>query len=101
MAGAFWYLLFAVFENAPQSIWVAHLTAAMAFLILGFLGTTKSIAFAVIGWGLHIIWDFSAHLFGQVPGPWWTGPTCLGFDPVIAIYIALRLRGYFSINQSS
>lgn len=95
LAGSVWYLLFAVFEQHPATPWTAHLVAAAGFAVLALLGLSRSVLYVAIGWGCHIVWDYGAHAFGPVPGPWWTAPTCMGFDPVVAVYLLLRMRGYW------
>jgi hypothetical protein len=61
------------------------------FALLAFLGLRVSPWFLAIGWAAHVLWDVWVHpggSFGFLPD--WYPPLCIGFDLVVAGYVALR-----------
>ena len=85
------YVVYILFDFS----WDWFLVELVGLLIYGglaWLSQRKWAWFLVIGWTLHVFWDFLLHPGGH-PGyvPSWYPPLCLGFDLAIAALIALHI----------
>ena len=89
---AFWYIAFGLLNGQTLAALTAQCIAGAVFLVLAFIGLTKSMVFTGVGWILHIVWDVIGPRLGEVAAPWWTASVCMGFDAVIGVYILVRLR---------
>ena len=99
LIGSSWYVVFGILDGQSLNTLVPQIVAALVFACLALLGLRRSIAFIGIGWGLHIFWDYSAHMFGEIAAPWWTAPACLGFDPFVAAYLIARSKGLMPLAR--
>ena len=87
------YVGFAV-VGAASAKWLAiEVAGVFPFTLLAWLGIRGSSAWIALGWLLHVVWDTALHLGAQAPSfvsPFF--PTfCIGFDLVVAGYIAGQL----------
>lgn len=98
---AFWYVGFGVVAGQPLAAMASQLVAGAGFLVVAYLGLTRSLAYLGVGWILHIFWDFLGPFAGEVVAPWWTAPACLGFDVIVGTYLLLRTRGFAPLPQES
>lgn len=72
----------------PLSLEIA---GVVLFTLLAVLGLRVSPWLLAIGWAGHVLWDVWVHpggSFGFLPD--WYAPLCIGFDLVVAGYVALR-----------
>ena len=88
---AFTYIVFAV-QAGEGAFWVVgELAGVGIYGTMGLLGLRGSPWWLAAGWAAHPIWDFVLHYFG--PGrsfaPESYAITCLGFDLLVAAYIAI------------
>ena len=91
---AIWYVSFGIWSGASFPVLIPQLLGGVVFAAFGLLGLRYSILFIAAGWGLHAVWDLISPAISDISyAPWWTGPACLGFDPVVALYLVARSRG--------
>ena len=63
------------------------------FTLVAVLGLRVSTMFLAVGWAVHGLWDALLHLTQHVAFvPDWYPVICLGFDLIVAIYIATRFQ---------
>ena len=98
LLGSLWYVGFGFYEGLSAASLLPQILAAVFFAAMAILGLTRSMVFIAAGWGTHIIWDYAGHYLGAMPGPWWTAPACLGFDPVVAAYLLARSRDWLPLK---
>ena len=86
------YVLFEVIDGRLGVV-VPEMAVALAFGTIAVLGFKQSVWWLVAGYALHGGWD-TVHdavvANNGVPG-WWP-EFCLGYDGVIAVYLAIRAR---------
>jgi hypothetical protein len=90
-AAAFIYLMFAVV--ALQPLWmIIEATGLLLFLLFVWMAYRYSFWFLCLGWLLHVVWDAGVHPAQVAPYvPAWYAWLCMGFDVVIAVYVAIVL----------
>lgn len=80
----------------PISELTLEATGTLLFLALALLGVRGSPWFLALGWGVHAVWDLAIPaLRGGSYLPAWYPLLCLGFDVVVAGYVASRASGRF------
>jgi hypothetical protein len=85
------YVGLAVFGNS--SAWILIELAGVAiFAVFAWLGLRKTGWFLAAGWALHPLWDAGLHDYSTQFVPHWYIGGCIGFDLLVAIYIAFRGR---------
>ena len=77
-----------VFYNLAWGELSQELMGVVGYSILAFLGYRYSPIFLAIGWALHVLWDILLHAPTSNIAPQWYPGACLGFDIVIAGYLA-------------
>ena len=96
---AFWYIGVGLLYGQALSDLAHQFIAGAVFLVLAVLGLTGSVVFTSVGWILHVFWDYLGPCFGEVAGPWWVPPACLGFDVVVGVYLFARYRGFAPLAE--
>lgn len=70
---------------------VTELIGVALFGTVAWLGLRRSALWLAAGWAAHVGWDLLLHpLAGPGYAPAWYVRACLGFDLVVAAWIALR-----------
>ena len=82
------YVGFALFSDSLRWILIELAGVAMCAIFV-WLGLRKSGWFLAVGWALHPLWDAGLHYSTQVVPHWYIG-ACIGFDLLVAGYIAFR-----------
>jgi hypothetical protein len=92
------YVLFALV--AFQPLWViVEATGLLLFLLFIWMAYQYSFWFLCLGWLLHVVWDAGVHPVQVAPYvPAWYAWLCMGFDVVIALYVAIVLVRSSTIN---
>ena len=85
------YVVLALFNGARGWILI-ELVGVAVFGVLAWLGLKRSGWFLAVGWALHPLWDAGLHDSSTQFVPHWYIGACVGFDLLVAIYIALRGR---------
>lgn len=85
------YVAFSV--TTVNWIWITvEVVGLLLFLLFVWMAFHYSMWFVVFGWMAHIIWDMGVHPQETAPYvPYWYAWICVGFDAVIAAYLALSL----------
>lgn len=98
-AAAFIYVMFAVI--ALQPLWMAiEVTGLLLFVLFVWMAYRYSFWFLCLGWLLHVVWDMGVHPAQVAPYvPVWYAWLCMGFDVVIAVYVAMVLLRSPSLNS--
>lgn len=88
---AFIYVIFSLFSL--NIIWIAvEVLGLILFSMFVWMGFHYSPWFVAMGWLLHVIWDYGLHPNQSLPYvPGWYPALCIGFDTVIALYLAYWL----------
>ena len=87
------YVGLAVFGNS--SAWIMIELAGVAiFAVFAWLGLRKTGWFLAAGWALHPLWDAGLHDYSTQFVPHWYIGACIGFDLLVAVYIAFRGRNF-------
>lgn len=60
------------------------------YALFAWLGLKKSGWFLALGWALHVLWDTGLHGTSTPFVPSWYIGLCLGFDLLVAGYVAVR-----------
>ena len=84
-------VIYLVFSVLTQNIlWILIETfGALLFTVFVYLAFKYSYWFLVMGWSIHMVWDGALHAAEVAPYvPQWYPPVCVGFDLVIALFIA-------------
>jgi hypothetical protein len=71
-----------------------ELAGVAVFAVFGWLGLKRSGWFLAAGWALHPLWDAGLHDYSTQFVPQWYIGGCIGFDLLVAIYIAFRGRNF-------
>ncbi len=78
-----------------------ELAGSALFGALGALGLVYSMWFLAAGWAVHAAWDFIVPAFTDVSYmPTWYAAVCVGFDVVVAAYLAGRAGGTLAIPEA-
>lgn len=74
--------------------WMAlELTGLAMFTLAAVLGVKTSTWMLALGWGVHAAWDVMLHKLTDVAFvPHWYPAVCVGFDLLLAAYIAVQIR---------
>lgn len=85
------YTIFAL--TSMNGIWITvEAVGLLLFLMFIWMAFHYSMWFVVFGWALHIVWDVGVHPQETAPYvPLWYAWLCVGFDALIAIYLAIAL----------
>jgi hypothetical protein len=98
-AAALVYVVLAIGAGASEwlALEIAGVLAFGAFAVIGAFAAPWLLAF---GWALHVLWDVPLHL-GEAGAflPAFYPALCAGFDLVLAVAIALRLRRWAGARQ--
>ena len=88
------YVGFAVAGNASGLWFLAELVQAVALGAFALLGLRGSPYWLAAGWAIHPLWDVVLHYLGAgrafAPEAW--AISCVSFDLLVAVYIALAHR---------
>ena len=83
------YVGFGLFSDSAG--WkIIELLGVPAYSVFAWLGLKKSGWFLAIGWALHVFWDAGLHGVTTPFVPHWYIAGCIGFDLLVAAYIAVR-----------
>ena len=83
------YVVLARFNGAVG--WVPiELVGVAVFAVFAWLGLKRSGWFLAAGWALHPLWDAGLHDYSTHFVPHWYIGGCIGFDLLVAGYIAYR-----------
>lgn len=78
----------------PLSQLGVEATGVALFLVFALLGVRASPWFLALGWGAHAVWDIAIPASRDASYlPTWYPMLCLGFDVVVAGYVAGRASG--------
>jgi hypothetical protein len=69
---------------------IIELIGVPVYALFAWLGLKKSGWFLALGWALHVFWDASLHGAWTLFVPSWYVGLCLGFDVLVAGYVAVR-----------
>lgn len=85
------YVVFAIITF--NEIWITvEIVGLLLFVLFVWMAFHYSMWFVVLGWALHIVWDVGVHPQETAPYvPFWYAWLCVGFDAVIALYLAVSL----------
>ena len=83
------YVGLAIFNSAITWILV-ELAGVAIFVVFAWLGLRKSGWWLAAGWALHPLWDAGLHDYSTQFVPHWYIGACVGFDLLVAMYIAYR-----------
>lgn len=85
------YVVFSL--TTLNEIWITvEVVGLLLFLLFIWMAFHYSMWFVVMGWIAHIVWDVGVHPEEIAPYvPYWYAWICVGFDAVIAIYMAFML----------
>jgi hypothetical protein len=94
------YVGFAAVSGA-SSMWRSiELMGLGFFTLVAVLGLRFSVLFLAAGWAVHGLWDALLHLTQHTTFvPDWYPVICLGFDLIVAIYIAARFKTQSDIRE--
>ena len=88
------YVYYAAQAGESRGWLAAELVGVGVYGSLGLRGVWRSPLWLAAGWALHPVWDLALHYFG--PGhtfaPDYYAITCLSFDLLVAVYVALAHR---------
>ena len=88
------YVGLAVFGNSSSAWILIELAGVAIFAVFAWLGLRKTGWFLAAGWALHPLWDAGLHDYSTQFVPHWYIGGCIGFDLLVAIYIAFRGRNF-------
>lgn len=76
-----------------NEVWITvEVVGLLLFLLFIWMAFHYSMWFVVLGWAAHIVWDVGIHPQETAPYvPYWYAWICVGFDAVIAGFIAVCL----------
>jgi hypothetical protein len=93
VSAALIYVGFAVFGGASISWLVLELGGLVLFSFVAIVGLRINAWTLVLGWVVHAVWDVSLHKVAELEFvPKWYPIFCVGFDVLLAGYIAMRAR---------
>ena len=85
------YVGFALAAGAGAGPLVTELVGVGLFGAVAWLGVRRSALWLAAGWAAHVGWDLLLHpLTAAGYAPAWYVRACVGFDLVVAAWIALR-----------
>ena len=85
------YLIFALAAGAGVGAVVTEVIGIALFGAVAWLGTGRAALWLAAGWAAHVGWDLLLHPLAEVGyAPAWYVRACIGFDLVVAAWIALR-----------
>ena len=85
------YVGFVLAKGAGAAALATELLGVAAFGAVAWLGVRRAALWLAAGWAVHVGWDLLFHpLTGEGYAPAWYVRACIGFDLVIAAWIALR-----------
>lgn len=92
IVAAFIYVCFSL--QSGNLAWVLVETGGIIlFTAIAIAGFQLSPWLLVVGWLAHPIWDFSLHSSTTTPFvPGWYPTACVGYDLVIAVYVAFQCK---------
>ena len=91
MLAALIYVVFVLAASAGLGALVTELLGVAAFGAIAWLGASRAALWLAAGWAVHVGWDLLLHpLAGSGYAPAWYVRACVGFDLVVAAWIALR-----------
>jgi hypothetical protein len=85
------YVGLAIFKGSGRWILI-ELAGVAIFAVFAWLGLRKSGWMLALGWALHPLWDAGLHDYSTQFVPHWYIGGCIGFDLLVAIYIAFRVK---------
>lgn len=83
------YFGFGLFSG---SLWwiLTELAGVAIYAVFASLGVKKSGWYLAAGWALHPLWDAALHDYSTPFVPHWYINGCIGFDLLVAAYVAYR-----------
>ena len=85
------YVAFVLAGAAGPAALGVELLGTAVFGLVAWLGLRRAALWLAAGWAAHVGWDLLLHpLTGEGYAPAWYVRACIGFDLVIAAWIALR-----------
>ncbi len=85
------YVVFVLAARAGAAALGTELVGVALFGIVAWQGVRRSPLWLAAGWAAHVGWDLLLHpLAGGGYAPVWYVRACIGFDLVVAAWIALR-----------
>ncbi len=84
------YVGFALAGGAPWR-WIGVEAIGVAvYGLLAWLGLRRARGWLALGWAAHVVWDVALHLTGAGRhfAPPWYATVCIGFDLLVAAWIA-------------
>lgn len=69
---------------------ITELIGVPVYALFAWLGVKKSGWFLAVGWAVHVFWDAGLHGTSTPFVPSWYIGLCLGFDLLVAGYVAVR-----------
>lgn len=83
------YVGFGLFSDSVG--WkITEVVGVLIYAVFAWLGLKKSGWFLAIGWAFHVLWDAGLHGVSTPFVPRWYIAGCIGFDLLVAGYIAVR-----------
>ena len=86
------YVGLAFFGNSSSAWILIELAGVAIFAVFAWLGLKKTGWLLAAGWALHPLWDAGLHDYSTQFVPHWYIGGCIGFDLLVAIYIAFRVK---------
>ena len=83
------YVGFGLFSDSVRWI-IIEIMGVPIYALFAWLGVKKSGWFLAVGWALHVLWDAGLHGVSTPFVPHWYVAGCLGFDLLVAAYIAVQ-----------
>ncbi len=91
LVAALVYVVFVLAGAAGAGALVTELVGVAVFGAVAWLGARRSPLWLAAGWAAHVGWDLLLHpLTAAGYAPAWYVRACIGFDLVVAAWIALR-----------
>jgi hypothetical protein len=91
LAAALIYVGFALAAGAGAGALAMELVGVALFGAVAWLGVRRAALWLAAGWAAHVGWDLLLHpLAAAGYAPAWYVRACIGFDLVVAAWIALR-----------
>lgn len=91
LVAALVYLGFVLAAGAGVGALIAELVGVALFAAVAWLGMRRSALWLAAGWAAHVGWDLLLHPLTEAGyAPAWYVRGCIGFDLVVAAWIALR-----------
>ena len=85
------YVVFVLAASAGTGALMTELLGTVIFGLVALLGVRRAALWLAAGWAAHVGWDLLLHpLTAEGYAPAWYVRACIGFDLVVAAWIALR-----------